>query len=256
MVTTADMKSTPVIVISTLFGRRSKKSPPCGLPVKRSGHGPMSKRVCVRRSRIVLSCISAFHSELRHALTPVASSWNSSLTPSRIGIWSYSACRTLPSSLALYTISVWPLMKGPPTARPMKLPVALRETAWIHTSCERTTHRMRSPTKVVWPPSKVMKCGSPKTAQRPTFGRGGFVVVSPQPACITLCAWKKALSTSMSLLRMLASSSQSSHLAPEVQAILPSSSAMNHSSHLPFSAFFMRSAPSQSPSLAPRWLMR
>mmetsp|Transcript_57000 Transcript_57000/g.137767 ORF Transcript_57000/g.137767 Transcript_57000/m.137767 type:complete len:210 (-) Transcript_57000:654-1283(-) len=72
--------------------------------------------------------------------------------------------------LSLYTTTVWPPRNAPPRATAASLPWLSRDQAWTQTRAERTSQSTRSPKATVWPPSKVMKWGSPKTAQRPRLG--------------------------------------------------------------------------------------
>mmetsp|Transcript_13427 Transcript_13427/g.36593 ORF Transcript_13427/g.36593 Transcript_13427/m.36593 type:complete len:225 (+) Transcript_13427:466-1140(+) len=74
-------------------------------------------------------------------------------------------------------MSVCPFMKGPPTAKPMKSPVALLDRAWIQTSSDFTNHKVKSRRRMVCAPSKVVKCGSPKAAHNPGCGSDLFVLV-------------------------------------------------------------------------------
>mmetsp|Transcript_27154 Transcript_27154/g.77083 ORF Transcript_27154/g.77083 Transcript_27154/m.77083 type:complete len:527 (+) Transcript_27154:1340-2920(+) len=71
---------------------------------------------------------------------------------------------------------LWPSKKGPPTAMPIKFPVDIAEYACIQTFSDFTSHSVISRRMMVCAPSKVVKCGSPKVAQRP-----GFTVVIEVP---------------------------------------------------------------------------
>mmetsp|Transcript_531 Transcript_531/g.1425 ORF Transcript_531/g.1425 Transcript_531/m.1425 type:complete len:248 (-) Transcript_531:386-1129(-) len=143
----------------------------------------MSKARSVLILKISLSCNPSSHFSSLTAST-TCGTWNSSTSSRRMGSASNSALRVaLPT---LERTRRWPRMNGPPTATPMSLPSLSRDNPCIHTFSVFTSQKTLPPTNTVWPPSKVMKCGSPKAAHilglEWSAARGGAGVVVPATA--------------------------------------------------------------------------